>query len=541
MDHKVSKDMISSGMIPSGEKTQSDLGRTQYGSAPSPSKLMDAYKSMYKEENIDEALGDGGTKPAAGKMYRVKSGAEGGSRQVKSTYGKPQEGSFITRQKEKLEAQRAGTDVQGLKDKKAKELEAAKDRVARANAPRSGIDPRKGKAPVRQMDARNLSNPKFEDVDLLAAYNAVYEHHKKDADGNTIPHEDEEIDEAVISGTLAALKLLGTKAAKLGVKAATKFGGKGAANVVKNVARNPMGAIDNINRVGYAAQTVGNLIPKPSVPAVTKKQNPQGGMISADVDLFDIVKGQLLDEGYSEKEVNEIMVNLTEEQLEEFLKQLATRAAQYGANIGREGSATGFLNQRADKKKVLPVKDQPVKGAADVVKAVSAADKPKPTREKLNPKQKAIRKEITDKMKKPTPLTPGKGFISANPIRRKQGEVMQDNADLFDIVKGQLLDEGMSEEEIKDIMLTLTPDEILNEISGELAMKASKAADMKRGELARSGDKAGAADKAAQASRLYKKGAERNIAKQDLSKPLNPQRTDYPMGKGANYRQKPGM
>ena len=204
MDHKVSKDMISSGMIPSGEKTQADLGRTQYGSAPSPSKLMDAYKSMYdkKEEVINE-------------------------------------------------------------------------------------------------------------------------HHKKDADGNTIPHEGEELNEFAITGTLAALKGLGTMAAKLGVKAATKIGGKGAANVVKNVARNPMQAVDNINRVGYAAQTVGNLMPKPGVPAVTKKQS-QGGMVSADVDLFDIVKGQLLDGGYSEKEVNEIMVNLTEEQLEEFMKALAT-------------------------------------------------------------------------------------------------------------------------------------------------------------------------------------------------------------------------
>ena len=53
MDHKVSKDMISSGMIPSGEKTQADLGRTQYGSAPSPSKLMDAYKSMYEHHKKD--------------------------------------------------------------------------------------------------------------------------------------------------------------------------------------------------------------------------------------------------------------------------------------------------------------------------------------------------------------------------------------------------------------------------------------------------------------------------------------------------------
>ena len=48
MDHKVSKDMISSGMIPSGEKTQADLGKTQYGSVPSPSSLMDAYKSIYE-------------------------------------------------------------------------------------------------------------------------------------------------------------------------------------------------------------------------------------------------------------------------------------------------------------------------------------------------------------------------------------------------------------------------------------------------------------------------------------------------------------
>ena len=53
MDHKISKDMISSGMIPSGEKTQADLGRTQYGSAPSPSSLMDAYKKIYEHHQKD--------------------------------------------------------------------------------------------------------------------------------------------------------------------------------------------------------------------------------------------------------------------------------------------------------------------------------------------------------------------------------------------------------------------------------------------------------------------------------------------------------
>ena len=45
--------MISSGMIPYGEKTQADLGRTQYGSAPSPSSLMDAYRTIYEHHQKD--------------------------------------------------------------------------------------------------------------------------------------------------------------------------------------------------------------------------------------------------------------------------------------------------------------------------------------------------------------------------------------------------------------------------------------------------------------------------------------------------------
>ena len=81
----------------------------------------------------------------------------------------------------------------------------------------------------------------------------------------------------------------------------------------------------------------------------------------------------------------------------------------------------------------------------------------------------------------------------------------------------------------------------MDEISGKLAMKASRAADMKRAQLAKAGNKAGAAAKAAQASRLYQGGAKRNIASTDYSKPLNPQRKDYPMGKGGSYQQKPGM
>ena len=129
--------------------------------------------------------------------------------------------------------------------------------------------------------------------------------------------------------------------------------------------------------------------------------------------------------------------------------------------------------------------------------------------------------------------------------KRTAGGLRMD-LDLFDIVKGQLLDEGLTEEECSDVMTTLTLDEInetlqLDEISGKLAMKASRAADMKRAQLAKAGNKAGAAAKAAQATRLYQGGAKRNIASTDYSKPLNPQRKDYPMGKGGSYQQKPGM
>ena len=111
---------------------------------------------------------------------------------------------------------------------------------------------------------------------------------------------------------------------------------------------------------------------------------------------------------------------------------------------------------------------------------------------------------------------------------RRTAGMQNMDLDLFDIVKGHLLDEGLTEEECSDVMTTLTLEEInetlqLDEISGKLAMKASRAADMKRAQLARAGNKAGAAAKSAQATRLYQGGAKRNLAKQDPTKPSNPQ------------------
>ena len=57
--------------------------------------------------------------------------------------------------------------------------------------------------------------------------------------------------------------------------------------------------------------------------------------------------------------------------------------------------------------------------------------------------------------------------------------------------------------------------EIVNEISPDLALKASKEADKKRGKLAASGDREGAAKKSAQASRLYKAQAKKRLNREE--------------------------
>ena len=80
---------------------------------------------------------------------------------------------------------------------------------------------------------------------------------------------------------------------------------------------------------------------------------------------------------------------------------------------------------------------------------------------------------------------------------------------MFDIVKGKLLDEGLTEEESLDVMLTLTLEEInealqLDEISAGLMMKAAKAAEVARGKAAVMGNKALAMKKLGQGEKFYK-------------------------------------
>ena len=190
MDHKVSKDMISSGMIPSGEKTQADLGRTQYGSAPSPSSLVEAYRS-------------------------------------------------------------------------------------------------------------------------------IYEHHQKDADGNVIPHEEkEELNEGKMPEGLK--NYLMKKGKKKDDKDMKEMFGGGSTNT--NTKTN---TTTQTKKTGLIQRM------KDRTAATNQAINQMN-----DVDLFDLVKGKLIDEGCDEQEAINIMINLSEEELNEISEGLASMALKTGLAVG---------------------------------------------------------------------------------------------------------------------------------------------------------------------------------------------------------------
>ena len=359
MDHRISKDMISSGMIPSGEKKQEDLGKTQYGTVPSPNALSDVYKKMYetKEEVINE-------------------------------------------------------------------------------------------------------------------------HHKKDADGNTIPHEDEEIKEGKM----------------------------------------PEGLKNYLMKKG-------------------KKEDKKE--VKEEVDKFDVVFNHFISEGYSEKEAYSKMANLTEEQLDEFLKALAQAGMRGAQSVGKatKGIATKVAQQGQQLNKIeknIPKPQGPVRPTAqkgvDAPKPGSTGFKPSTPSEVVSNaaamRKKRMQKEMEPKKgevmqdeyqhqidEAPMLATAALGLVkkiaTKQAVKKLAGNVatgaamsagsnlmsggggggqqkpktstVSASADLFDIVKGQLLDEGLSEEEIKDIMLTLTPDEIMSEMAVNpniAAMDAKNKADM---------------------------------------------------------------
>ena len=236
MDNRIANDMISSGMIPSGEKKKEDLSRTQYGSAPSPSKLMDAYKSMY-------------------------------------------------------------------------------------------------------------------------------EHHQKDKDGNTIPHEGEELNEGKIPAGLQAYldkkkgKKEDKKDMKEGLGAAVKMGLKAVTKIAKSETGKRL--VGDMAR-GAATQLGANMVSGGS--SGQQKQNTAGkasagSYQAASADLFDIVKGQLLDEGLSEEEIRDIMLTLTPDEIlsevtAEFVLDASKRASAKSTMLGSQGDKQGMMDKAAQAKRL---------------------------------------------------------------------------------------------------------------------------------------------------------------------------------------------
>ena len=483
MDNRIANDMISSGMIPSGEKKKEDLGRTQYGSAPSPSKLMDAYKSMYdkKDEVINEM-----------KMGDVSGSADFASRNIKGAKGasRPKPGG-IAKPKPPLP-----TPVEKDSSSPAPKTDSYKDQVMKKGFSKSYDkvgpktqsddmldkvrDRRVEKAVNRNKDVRRATAKRImtqygESIDLLAAYRAVYEHHKKDADGNTIPHEGEEVKEGMgLYANIHAKRKRGGKMRKKGAKGAP------------------------------SSQDFANA-------AKTAKEES---------DLFDVIVTHFIDEGYEEKEVYKAMANLTEDQLQNLHEVLPALGAigaalKSGAVASKVGAVAGKVGAFASKAgsvaskglasagKAIPTS---IKNVGKTIKGNVSSGLNKPFNPRVTqgpkpaPMQGPRQANFGDKLKnigrgvkdfyKSKDVGMGNKVLATSlavdTVGRLGGAMrprglQKSDTDLFDIVKGQLLDEGLSEEEIKDIMLTLTPDEIMSEMAVNpniAAMDAKNKADM---------------------------------------------------------------
>ena len=404
MDHKVSKDMISSGMIPSGEKTQADLGRTQYGSAPSPSSLMDAYKSIYEHHQKDK---DGNTIPHEDEINEMA----GLAKKAVASKAKAAAAARMGREKAATAAAKAKAKPPAPKGNPSSVMGRVSQGLSSASKSAAKLDKTiAAKGGLKKMGTDYLKKNK----------------------GN-------------IKGALLGKTAAGT---------ATRIAGAAV------VGRMSAGGDDN-NR-GY--------------DGYKNMQNfhyvPDGDTLSED--LFDALKSALIEEGCDEKNVMKIMTSITpefindtiqEENLDEFAfttaailagklaaKALAKKAVigatKFAMKKGTTAAATKLVGKVGAKKaaaKYIPMAAKKAPGAL----AKSAVKNPVNTMVAGSmvtpqgggaPKPEATQRAVTS--------------------GKRTAGMQRMDLDLFDIVKGQLLDEGLTEEEGNDVMTTLTLDEI---------------------------------------------------------------------------------
>ena len=344
MDHKVSKDMISSGMTPSGEKTQADLGRTQYGSAPSPSKLMDAYKSMYEHHKKDA---DGNTIPHEGEelnevvgMMVAQSMKKGANPKKKTTT--PQLSAedvdlfdvisthFINEGYEEKDIYKAMSSLTG---DQLQNLDEAIPLIGGALAALGKVGAGVGAKVAAAGGAKALAAKGLASAGKMATGAA----------------------KGIASAGKQGLKTLGSNvtSAARGVPSAAK---QVSGNVAKNVSGAARGTVDAVKSAGRgikgAVRATKNFYMDPSKSVADKLLATSAGMDiagrigsgmkprglqKADTDLFDIVKGQLLDEGLSEEEIKDIMLTLTPDEIVKELEESSLSAGSSGGHYSDGG------------------------------------------------------------------------------------------------------------------------------------------------------------------------------------------------------------
>ena len=391
MDHRIAKDMISSGMTPSGEKTQADLGRTQYGSAPSPSSLMDAYRSIYEHHQKDK---EGNTIPHEDAVREAKE--EGGMiSNVSKALIRNKRATGDTGSTEPT-----GRTGQGMSSAAKMAVERGKEHKERRGV-KTGAGGYTPGATTEEVDLYDILREKFleEGYDEKTVNYIMVE----------LADDIKTLSEEPITLTIGALLAKGAAIAAKGAAVAGKVaavGGKAAAAAGK-------AGMAAAKGVGTATKGIASAA-KPVVGAATKG-----------------------------------------------LTNVGTKVGQTAGKVGTKVSQTaGDVSQQV-KKVATTAKDTVGQKIQDIAKPQS-----NPTTQ--TPQQKTVKDRVIefgkkkgeDELRKDRPVskTNKTGVAHAG-----QTDIAA-SADLFDIVKGQLLDEGLSEEEIQDIMLTLTPDEILKEI-----------------------------------------------------------------------------
>ena len=277
MDHKVSKDMISSVMIPSGEKTQADLGRIQYGSAPSPSSLMEAYRAIYEHHQKDE---NGNTIPHEDEDIKEENLDE-----INAGYSTDAGLASTANMKPTTPAKPAN-----------KRFVKFGGKMVRANNPRY----------LSKMDQKRRTKEMFQ------KRQAKKQEASSPTQGKPMPSNPQLKSQVRTSANTSALNVSATKRP---TSVRTRGGG---------VKTNPVKPFEKPNRQvsgrrGNRPQVKGGITfqkPQPSGSNKRAEMSKRRSMMN-DVDLFDLIKGAFIEEGYNESDALAFMVEASPEYLAE--------------------------------------------------------------------------------------------------------------------------------------------------------------------------------------------------------------------------------